>query len=58
MCETRLDDNICGLYNIIVYTPFNIVSTDHGGAAIYLPDSLQGTILHDRRVQFPHLETI
>ncbi|XP_069970021.1 uncharacterized protein [Penaeus vannamei] len=41
------------------YTPFfNNVSTDHGGVAIYISDSLQGTILHDLSVQFPHMETI
>lgn len=59
LCETRLNDSLCSIYNLPNYTAFHKnKSTRGGGVSVYVHENLQGTILSDMSFQLPHIECL
>ena len=59
LCETRLNDNICNLYQLDSYLPhFQNKSTQSGGLAIYLHNKFQGVVIDNVSMQLPYIETL
>lgn len=58
-CETRLNNDICELYNIDGFNAhFRNKSTSGGGLALYINKAFTCLPLHDITLQLPHIEAL
>lgn len=59
VCETRLNDTICNMYNIDHYLSFfQSRSTQGGGIGIFLHNKFQGIKINNASLQLQHIESL
>lgn len=59
LCETRLNDSICNLYNLENYSSFfQNKSTHSGGVCLYLHNKFQGVKINNACFQLGHIDSL